>query len=90
MATNDGLAQGVMQMNAAVRIQTQDWFIPKHRFVLNVRMLAYRYPLVTATSRADANPEINQFGLQEKRSFLNQGQVAGISWQITERRNSSS
>lgn len=45
-------------MNDAVRIQTHDWLIPKHRFVLNVRMLAYRYPLVTATSRADANPEI--------------------------------
>ena len=45
-------------MNDALRIQTQDWLIPKHKFVLSTRMLAYRYPIATATSRADANPEI--------------------------------
>lgn len=59
-------------MNDALRIQTQDWLIPKHKFVLSTRMLAYRYPIATATSKADANPEIKAAWPPGGRCFLTQ------------------
>lgn len=60
-------------MSDTVRIQTQDWLILKHEFVLNTRVLAYRYPIAMATSRADANPEIKAAWPPGGEMFSNPG-----------------